>query len=142
MKNVRKPKRFYNSCRCRRRNFKKDAQTQQERIQEKMEIPHFLRNLMRLQPRFRRKSSRYQSNGFRTYQRGGAPCPYDRYSCIRLGAAAAQAIIDEDYGNMNRHEANKTVRVPLEKLRRQIKVVEKDSPDYQEAKFMGISFGD
>ena len=31
-------------------------------------------------------------------QRGGSPCPYDRALCTRLGAAAAKAIIEEDYG--------------------------------------------
>lgn len=75
-------------------------------------------------------------------QRGGAPCPYDRVLCSRLGAAAAQAIIDEDYGNMIAMKANKTVRVPLEKVAGKLKVVEKDSQIIKEAKFMGISFGD
>ena len=33
-------------------------------------------------------------------QRGGSPCPYDRVLSTRLGAAAAQAIVDNDYGYM------------------------------------------
>ena len=46
-------------------------------------------------------------------QRGGSPCPYDRVLCSRLGAAAAQAIMDEDYGNMIAMVNGKTKRVPL-----------------------------
>ncbi len=33
-------------------------------------------------------------------QRGGSPCPYDRVLCTRLGAAAAELILKEDYGYM------------------------------------------
>ena len=75
-------------------------------------------------------------------QRGGSPCPYDRALCSRLGAAAAQAIIEEDYGNMIAMKGSKTTRVPLGKVAGKLKMVEKDSPIVQEAKFMGISFGD
>ena len=31
-------------------------------------------------------------------QRGGSPCPYDRVLSTRLGARAAQLIIQEEYG--------------------------------------------
>ena len=75
-------------------------------------------------------------------QRGGSPCPYDRALCSRLGAAAAQAIIEEDYGNMIAMKGSKTVRVPLGKVAGKLKMVEKDSQIVKEAKFMGISFGD
>ena len=74
-------------------------------------------------------------------QRGGSPCPYDRVLCSRLGAEAAQAIIDEDYGNMIAMKANKVVRVPLDKVAGRLKMVEPDSQIIKEAKFMGISFG-
>ena len=74
-------------------------------------------------------------------QRGGSPCPYDRVLCSRLGAEAAQAIIDGDYGNMIAVKASKIVRVPLEKVAGKLKVVEPDSQIIKEAKFMGISFG-
>ncbi len=75
-------------------------------------------------------------------QRGGSPCPYDRALCSRLGAAAAKAILDGDFGNMIAMKSNKTVRVPLEKVAGRLKMVEPDSPIIKEAKFMGISFGD
>ncbi len=75
-------------------------------------------------------------------QRGGSPCPYDRALCSRLGAAAAHAIVEEDYGNMIAMKGSKTIRVPLGKVAGKLKMVEKDSQIVQEAKFMGISFGD
>ena len=74
-------------------------------------------------------------------QRGGSPCPYDRVLCSRLGAEAAQAIIDGDFGNMIGVKSNKIVRVPLEKVAGKLKMVEPDSQIIKEAKFMGISFG-
>lgn len=75
-------------------------------------------------------------------QRGGSPCPYDRVLCSRLGAEAAEAIIEGDYGNMIGMKANKVVRVPLEKVAGKLKIVEPDCQIIKEAKFMGISFGD
>ena len=74
-------------------------------------------------------------------QRGGSPCPYDRVLCSRLGAEAAQAIIDGDFGNMIGVKSNKVTRIPLEKVAGKLKMVEPDSQIIKEAKFMGISFG-
>ena len=75
-------------------------------------------------------------------QRGGAPCPYDRALSTRLGAAAAMAILDEDYGNMIAIVNNKTKRVPLKETAGKLKVVEKKNQFVEEAKALGISFGD
>ena len=75
-------------------------------------------------------------------QRGGAPCPYDRALSTRLGAAAAQAFIDEDFGKMIGIRNNKTVRVKLKDTAGRLKVVEKDDQFIQEAQMLGISFGD
>ena len=75
-------------------------------------------------------------------QRGGAPCPYDRALSTRLGAAAAMAILDEDYGNMIASINNKTKRVPLKETAGKLKVVEKKNQFVEEAKALGISFGD
>ena len=75
-------------------------------------------------------------------QRGGAPCPYDRALSTRLGAAAAMAILDEDYGNMIAIVNNKTKRVPLKDVAGKLKVVEKKNQFVEEAKALGISFGD
>lgn len=75
-------------------------------------------------------------------QRGGAPCPYDRALSTRLGAAAARAILDEDYGNMIAIVNNKTKRVPLKETAGKLKVIEKKNQFVEEAKSLGISFGD
>ena len=75
-------------------------------------------------------------------QRGGAPCPYDRALSTRLGAAAAKAFMEEDFGKMIGIKNNKTVRVKLKDTAGKLKVVEKDDQFVQEAKLLGISFGD
>ena len=75
-------------------------------------------------------------------QRGGEPCPYDRVLCSRLGAAAAQAIMDEDYGNMIAMVNGKTKRVPLGDVAGKLKSVDPECQMIKEAKSMGISFGD
>ena len=75
-------------------------------------------------------------------QRGGSPCPYDRVLCTRLGAAAAQAILEEDYGYMIAMVDGKTKRVPLGDVAGTLKVVDPNCQMIQEAKAIGISFGD
>ena len=75
-------------------------------------------------------------------QRGGSPCPYDRVLCTRLGAAAAKAIMEEDYGYMIGMVNGKTKRIPLEDVAGKLKTVDPDSQMIKEAKRIGISFGD
>ncbi len=75
-------------------------------------------------------------------QRGGSPCPYDRVLSTRLGAAAAQAIMDEDYGYMIGIVNNETTRVPLQDAAGKLKFIDPDSSIIKEAKMIGISFGD
>lgn len=75
-------------------------------------------------------------------QRGGSPCPYDRVLCTRLGAAAAKAIMDGEYGCMIAMVNGKTKKVPLEEVAGKLKMVEPDSQMIKEAKRTGISFGD
>ena len=75
-------------------------------------------------------------------QRGGSPCPYDRVLCTRLGAAAGQLILDDDYGYMVAMINGETTKVPLGDVAGKLKMVEPDSKMIQEAKLIGISFGD
>jgi 6-phosphofructokinase 1 len=75
-------------------------------------------------------------------QRGGSPCPYDRILCTRLGAAAGQAILDKDYGNMIAMINGETTRVPLKDVAGKLKMVDPDCQLVREAKMIGISFGD
>ena len=75
-------------------------------------------------------------------QRGGSPCPYDRALCTRLGAAAAKAILEEDYGCMIAMINNETKRVPLGEVAGKLKTVDPNCQMIQEARLIGISFGD
>ena len=74
-------------------------------------------------------------------QRGGSPCPYDRVLSTRLGAAAAMAIRDGDYGYMIGMVNGETARVPLEKSAGKLKCVDPESSIVAEARMVGISFG-
>ena len=75
-------------------------------------------------------------------QRGGSPCAYDRVLCTRLGSAAAEAIMDDDYGYMIAMVNGETKRVPLEEVAGKLKMVDPDCRMIKEAKRTGISFGD
>ena len=75
-------------------------------------------------------------------QRGGSPCPYDRVLSSRFGAAAAQMIMDKDFGNMIGIKNGEMVRIPLEDVAGKLKMVDPNSSIVQEAKALGISFGD
>lgn len=75
-------------------------------------------------------------------QRGGSPDPYDRVLCTRLGAAAAKAILEKDYGNMIAMINGKTKRVPLGEVAGNLKMVDPNCQMIEEARMVGISFGD
>lgn len=75
-------------------------------------------------------------------QRGGEPCPYDRVLSTRLGAAAAEMILRGEFGYMAGIRNNKIVSVPLKEVAGRLKTVEPSDPIIQEAKSIGICFGD
>ena len=75
-------------------------------------------------------------------QRGGSPCPYDRVFASRLGAEAGRMILDGQYGFMVGYKNREIVRVPLEEVAGKLKAVSPDATIVQEAKLLGISFGD
>ena len=75
-------------------------------------------------------------------QRGGEPCPYDRVLSTRIGAGAAQAIIDGEYGVMIGVVNGKIKRVPLEECAGKLKMVSPKDQLVLAAKQIGISFGD
>ena len=75
-------------------------------------------------------------------QRGGSPCPYDRVFASRLGAEAGRMILDGQYGFMVGYKNREIVRVPLEEVAGKLKTVSPDATIVQEAKLLGISFGD
>ena len=75
-------------------------------------------------------------------QRGGSPCPYDRVLSTRLGAEAAQCILDKEYGCMVGIVNGKAKKIPLEDVAGKLKMVSPDDQLIKEAKLIGISFGD
>ena len=75
-------------------------------------------------------------------QRGGEPCPYDRVLSTRIGAGAAEAILDEDYGIMIGVINGKIKRVPLAECAGKLKMVSPKDQIVNAAKQIGISFGD
>ena len=75
-------------------------------------------------------------------QRGGSPCPYDRVFASRLGAEAGKLILENQYGFMVGYKNREIVRVPLADVAGRLKTIEPDATIVQEAKLLGISFGD
>ena len=75
-------------------------------------------------------------------QRGGSPCAYDRVIATRLGAEAAKLIAEEQYGYMVAFKANEIVKVPLREVAGKLKSVDPNCAMIQEAKMVGICFGD
>ena len=74
-------------------------------------------------------------------QRGGSPCPYDRVFASRLGAEAGKLILDGQFGFMVGYKNREVVRVPLEDVAGKLKAISPDASIVQEAKLLGISFG-
>lgn len=75
-------------------------------------------------------------------QRGGSPCPYDRVLSTRLGAAAGKMILDGEFGYLVGVKNNQIAKIPLEDVAGKLKTIQPDEEMVQEAKLMGISFGD
>lgn len=75
-------------------------------------------------------------------QRGGSPCPYDRVFASRLGAEAGKLILEGEYGFMVGYRNREIVKVPLEDVAGKLKMLSPDASIIQEAKMLGISFGD
>ena len=75
-------------------------------------------------------------------QRGASPCPYDRVFASRLGSEAGKLILDNQYGFMVGYKNREIVRVPLEDVAGKLKTVDPDATIVQEAKLLGICFGD
>ena len=74
-------------------------------------------------------------------QRGGSPCTQDKILASRLGAAAAECILQEKFGTMVAIVNNKIVPVELNKVAGFTKYVDVESDAIKQAKALGISFG-
>lgn len=75
-------------------------------------------------------------------QRGGSPCPYDRVLASRLGTAAAELILKDEYGYMVGIVNREVGKIPLEEVAGKLKMVSPDASIIKEAKLLGISFAD
>ena len=72
-------------------------------------------------------------------QRGGTPNAFDRVLSTRIGAAAAEAILEEDYGCMIAMINGEIKRVPLKNVSGKLKTVNPGCELIKEAKMIGIS---
>lgn len=75
-------------------------------------------------------------------QRGGEPCAYDRVLSTRMGAVAAKLILEKEYGYMVAVKNNNITKVPLSEVAGKLKTVDPQCSMIQDAKMVGISFGD
>ena len=75
-------------------------------------------------------------------QRGGSPCAYDRVLASRLGAKAAELIMNKEYGYMVCVRNNQIDKIELSKVAGRLKTVDPQAGIITEAKAMGICFGD
>ena len=75
-------------------------------------------------------------------QRGGSPCAYDRVLATRFGAEASRAILEGDFGCMVGTRNQEIIRVPLSEVAGKLKYVDPKASIIDEAKTIGISFGD
>lgn len=75
-------------------------------------------------------------------QRGGTPCAADRVFATQVGVEAACGILKGEWGFMVADKNRKIVRVPLDIVAGRLKTVDPESQLVQQAKMLGISFGD
>ena len=75
-------------------------------------------------------------------QRGGTPSHVDRLLATRLGAEAAQAVADQDFGVMIASRGGEAVRVPLGDVAGKRRSVPLDHPWIQTARQLGMNLGD
>ena len=75
-------------------------------------------------------------------QRGGAPVPYDRVVSSRIGAHGAQLIDEGKFGRLVVVKNNVITDIPLSESAGKLKTVDPSGDIIQEARLLGISFGD
>lgn len=75
-------------------------------------------------------------------QRGGEPTPFDRVLSTRIGAYGAKLIQQKKFGNMVVIKGDELSYLPLSEIAGKLKTIAPDSTIINEAKMVGISFGD
>ncbi len=76
------------------------------------------------------------------YQRGGPPCPYDRVLATQFGTAAAELIINKQYGRMVAIQDGEICSISLDEAASRTKFLPVDHPMIKVARDIGICFGD
>ena len=76
------------------------------------------------------------------YQRGGPPCPYDRVLATQFGTAAAELIVNKQYGRMVAIQGGNICSIPLDDAASKTKFLPVDHPIIQVARDIGICMGD
>lgn len=76
------------------------------------------------------------------YQRGGPPCPYDRVLATQFGAAAAELVVNKQYGRMVAMQDGEITSISLEEAASKTKFMPTDHPMIKVARDIGICFGD
>jgi 6-phosphofructokinase 1 len=76
------------------------------------------------------------------FQRGGQPVAFDRVLATTLGTAAAELIVNKQFGVMVGIQNNLTVPVPLNEVAGRLKTVPVDSMHVRSARAIGTCFGD
>ena len=122
---------------------KGDAALSKKELKEKKEKKKYPSVAYELAERIQKKSDKEVRITVPGHtQRGGSPCPYDRVLATRLGAAAAQAILEGKYGYMLGTKNQDIIRVTLKEVAGKLKYVDPNASIIKEAKMTGISFGD
>lgn len=75
-------------------------------------------------------------------QRGGNPCPYDRLMATRFGIEGAKLIMNSDFSKLVVFKNNTITSIPLVESAGKLKYVDINSEEINQARLLGISFGD
>ncbi|MBP2663926.1 MAG: pfkA2 [Firmicutes bacterium] len=75
-------------------------------------------------------------------QRGGTPTAFDRVLATRYGVAAAECLLEGDFGNMVALQKNEIIRVPITDIAGKANNVTADNELLKAGRSIGICFGD
>ena len=76
------------------------------------------------------------------YQRGGAPCPYDRVLATQMGVHAARLIEQRDFGKAVAVKCGKITSNVLSDVAGKTKTIPADAPLLEVGRNIGVSFGE
>ena len=121
---------------------KEDAALSKKELKEKKAKKKYPSVAYELAEKIQEKTDKEVRITVRHTQRGGSPCAYDRVLATRLGAEASRAILEGDFGCMVGTRNQEIIRVPLSEVAGKLKYVDPKASIIDEAKTIGISFGD